>query len=65
MFCQEYRAEEQVEMPIDDSGTKEEAVQAVHKCLLGRAPQYLCSKFATSESLCLHMTISSNNINFT
>ena len=31
----------------------------VHKCLLGRAPQYLCSKFVTNESLSLHTTTTS------
>ena len=34
----------------------------VHKCLHGRAPQYLCSKFATNWSLGLRMTRGSNNL---
>ena len=34
----------------------------VHKCLLGRAPQYLCSKFVTNESLGLRTTRGSSNL---
>ena len=34
----------------------------VHKCLLGRAPQYLCSKFVTNESLGLRTTRGSSNV---
>lgn len=34
----------------------------VHKCLLGRAPQYLCSKFVTNESLGLCTTRGSSNL---
>ena len=34
----------------------------VHKCLLGRAPQYLCCKFITNESLGLRTTRGSSNL---
>ena len=34
----------------------------VHKCLLGRTPQYLCSKFVTNESLGLCTTRGSSNL---
>ena len=34
----------------------------VHKCLLGRAPQYPCSKFVTNESLGLRTTRGSSNL---
>ena len=34
----------------------------VHKCLLRRAPQYLCSKFVTNKSLGLRTTRGSSNL---